>query len=318
LSERPGAASPSLKLTRAGKIFGIAIALVLVPAYLLAVNLMFLMAALFLAILAHNLIYAALSLRGAALALVDQPELYARTPASFAFLLRTPQRRLRPRQLRVTLEAAGARCESVEMPQSADSGETMVEVLVEPERRGWVNLRRCRLRTDFPFGLACAYVDSPLDRRLLAYPQLLEETPSRLSAESLARGLAPRGGSDYQYLGSYRPGDDVRMIHWRKSTLLETPVLRRDLTSVDIVEPRMFVPDSCPHFEYAISALARLFAEGPFPQGWTILTSQGEKRLTTRAEALEALALAQPLALSAATVEDAFGDAVYASEIKPD
>ncbi len=316
MSKRAG--SVSLTLTRPGWVFAASIVLVLAPAYLLNVNLMFLMAALFVSILFYNLVYAGMALRRVRVRLIELPSLYAETPARLKLEVVNGKRRPKARHLRLSLEAEALRVEPKILPTLAPDGATVVETPILAARRGWVELQRRRLETAYPFGLATASVDVAMTKRLLAFPRLLPAAPETLSAERLTRGMTPRSTGDYQYLSAYKPGDDVRMIHWKKSALTETPVLRRDLVRSEVVEPRLFVPDACPHFEYAVSALATLFHESGSVEGWSALTPQGERLFRSVAQAMELLAVIQPLPRSVTAPAADRAHAIFASDLKPE
>ena len=70
----------------------------------------------------------------------------------------------------------------------------------------------------------------------------------------------------------------MRNIHWKKSTLLEqNPVMVRDLTRAKVIEPKLFVADPCPQFEFAVSALATHGVQATSLAGWSIATETGIK-----------------------------------------
>ena len=98
-----------------------------------------------------------------------------------------------------------------------------------PKRRGLVRLSGFRLATRFPFGLIekWLYVDSPSD--LLVYPALVPVAEPVLSG-ALGAADSPAGrpgaGSEVSGLRAYRPGDEARSIHWRRTASLGEVVVR--------------------------------------------------------------------------------------------
>jgi hypothetical protein len=206
--------------------------------------------------------------------------------------------------------------EPVYLPDIKPSGELEVKVQMTPEKRGALRVVSFQCETAYPFGMFRGVIDIAMEQELVVYPELLPTLPGLLRSEHVARGYAPHNSGDYQYLSGYRPGDDVRLIHWRKSTLSENPVLKRDLIQSEVVEPRVFVPDPCDHFEYAVSAMATYF-HGHDSTGWSIYTSEGIQPVDGPEDMLRYLAFVQPLA-SRPAAED--GDNVfylYASQLNP-
>ena len=111
----------------------------------------------------------------------------------------------------------------------------------------------------------------------------------------------------------------MRRIHWKKSTLLENPVLKKNLVKVEVVEPKLFVPDACIHFEYAVSVMATRAVTGWVLDGWEMLTREGVVRAVTPDTMLELLALIEPLNDRDLLSQYESGDyqVLYASDLKP-
>lgn len=158
-----------------------------------------------------------------------------------------------------------------------------------------------------------------MKNQVLVYPGLLEQVPALLSSEEKGTGQTPISSGDYQYLSTYQPGDDVRLIHWKRSTLLDEPVIRKDLMATQRSEPRLFIPDACPNFEFAISAMATWFASNEF-SGWAIYSKEGVQPLASWDEAMSVLALVQPLTGSPDrdSIFELGYSALYASQLCPD
>ncbi|GMU24183.1 MAG: hypothetical protein AMXMBFR13_42600 [Phycisphaerae bacterium] len=114
--------------------------------------------------------------------------------------------------------------------------------------RGRVELRGVRVLSRFPFGLFSCSVDVALPAELIVYPALgrFRRDPwrdRRLSDSPSSRNARQRGDHQEFYgVREYRPGDNLRWIHWRRSARTgqlvireSTPVRLRQL--VVLVDP---------------------------------------------------------------------------------
>jgi len=98
-------------------------------------------------------------------------------------------------------------------------------------RRGRIRLSGTQVSTDFPFGLISAGRFVPAPASLVVWP-----ARGRLRAQILKRGAvetstaAPSrntgGGDEFFGLREYRPGDNPRWVHWRRSAMRAAPVIR--------------------------------------------------------------------------------------------
>jgi len=281
--------------TRAGWWFSFAVVATLGPAYGLSVSLMFLMGAMFIAILAYNLLAVTLSLRSVEVRPSEVPRLHAGQSVSMVLTVTNRSSMFGIGHPDLELVTEKLAIEPVRLAWLRGGETREITVSVEPTARGRARINACRLTTTYPFGLMGRVLVTRLDRELIVYPRLLDHLPGRLRSRRVTSGVLPRSTDDYQYLATYQPGEDVRRIHWRKSTLLESPVLKRDLVSLETLVPRLFVPDPTPHFEHAVSALATLFESGTVTSGWAVLTEHGMVEAAGQEELLRILALVEPL-----------------------
>jgi len=166
---------------------------------------------------------------------------------------------------------------------------------IRPVRRGRLKLSDITMRCAYPFGFWETRQTQTIDQELLVFPALLPQGPEELLGRQHRRGTIPRNTQDFQYLAKYRTGDDVRLIHWRKSTLLDTPVLRKDLSQVNAAKPKVLVADPCPDFELGLSALATLAVTTHLTEDWSLWTAKGLQPMATPMDLLVALAKLQPL-----------------------
>ena len=306
--------------TRAGWWFSFAVVATLAPAYGLSVTLMFLMGAMFIAILLYNLIAAALSLRSVTTKLIEVPRLRAGRSVTLSIEIANASGFFGVGHADIELVTENLKGEPAHLEWLAAGASGTVVLTLEPERRGRARINACRLMTTYPFGLMGRVLITRLDRELIVYPGLLDHLPGRLMARRMTSGVLPRSTDDYQYLTTYRAGEDVRRIHWRKSTLLDTPVLKRDLVSLETLVPRLFVPDSTPHFEYAVSALATLLTRETTIGGWAVMTEHGMVEAAEPEELMRLLALIEPLPEHLALRDYAAEGfrPIYASELGPE
>jgi len=98
-------------------------------------------------------------------------------------------------------------------------------------RRGRIDLRRVRIRTVFPFGLICASRHVELPASVVVWPAKGELRQQLLFRGAVMTSTAPpspvSGGQDEFFgLREYRPDDNPRWIHWRKSAARGVPVVR--------------------------------------------------------------------------------------------
>ncbi len=97
-----------------------------------------------------------------------------------------------------------------------------------PERRGLVRFIRVELSTRYPFGLFEKWREVDLEEELVVFPRVAPPPVVRTTSAS-AFGERPSGvagpGSEFFALRDQREGDDVRLVHWRKSARRQRPVV---------------------------------------------------------------------------------------------
>ncbi len=138
----------------------------------------------------------------------------------------------------------------------------------EPTRRGLLRFRRVRLTTRYPFGLFDKWRILPLEEELLVFPRV--ELP-RGAADGQSEGADSNGravaGAGVEPAGvrEYRPGDEARSLHGRRSAALGRLVVRereRDsarlfVVGIDNARPASSA-DWDDEFERAVSRAAGL------------------------------------------------------------
>jgi len=124
----------------------------------------------------------------------------------------------RPAQPLIEPPAVVAYLEKVE-----PRGSAVVESDVIPARRGWLQLDSLRLSSRFPFGFLARTRRMSGADQLLVWPALWRPRINWLrgaiwqEAHEAARSQWRPGSEEFYGIREYRPGDNVRWIHWRRS-----------------------------------------------------------------------------------------------------
>lgn len=303
-------------ITRTGKIFLFIIMFTMGISYALSVSLMFLIGALFLGIFILNVLHVRSNLKGLYAEVVEESEYFAEQTGHISIRVENKKRWSTSNHIEVSI-LSGMKSKSDFLFEAIKPAMNQkVRLAISPQERGYHTLNQVRLESGYPFGLANRRLDFELNKKVLVYPKLLSRLPEHLRGETAEHGGIPFNSGDYQYLASYQPGDDVRLIHWRKSSLLENPVLKRDLVQTEVADPRLFIPDACPQFEYAISAMATHIFEQDW-QPWQVYASNGVRQMQSQQEMLEFLAQVQPLS-QVANLEETGQRVLYASQLLPE
>ena len=99
-------------------------------------------------------------------------------------------------------------------------GERAEKVFLQYPRRGLHRIPRVRLASVFPFGLFDKAMLYSVDVEFLVFPRLLDvDALQNVHGGRLGEELARRPGwsSELRTLRPFRPGDDPRSIHWKRT-----------------------------------------------------------------------------------------------------
>jgi uncharacterized protein (DUF58 family) len=168
---------------------------------------------------------------------------------------------------------------------------THAEGVLWPLRRGRIRLKASVASSMFPFGLMEKSVITPQEREILVHPQtvpLRSMSFARLVRTGLGQGQRVAdgrgGGDDFRGLRAYVPGDPSRHVAWKRSAMLEDPVVierstpapRRILVILDLTLPtdqvaRLIEPgaDAREREEDAITLCASLLSHAE-REGWEV------------------------------------------------
>lgn len=113
------------------------------------------------------------------------------------------------------------------------AGQTVhAEGVLWPRRRGRIRLESTMASSRFPFGLMEKSVVTSQPREILVHPQTVPLRPiafARLVRTGLGQGQRVAdgrgGGDDFRGLRAYVPGDPSRLVAWKRSTMLDDPVV---------------------------------------------------------------------------------------------
>ena len=245
-----------------------------VAAYNTASNILFVTLSLLLSCLILSGILAWMNLHGVTWRLVVPARLRVGELASVAIDLVNTKKALPTYSLCFGLEAHpdGASC-LLAQKEGLDPGQKMrLHWRFIPEQRGTTTIVISSLESLFPFGFLKKSISGVLKRSVITWPRrstysfdpAFGSVRQRLGHTVLARGY----GSELVNLRGYRPGDPVRMVHWKASARLrrlmtrETSEERQNLYLIYLSSLRLNWPEAA-SFE-AMLSLAATLAEDLF------------------------------------------------------
>jgi uncharacterized protein (DUF58 family) len=265
------------QVTLTGLLFFAISAIVLTAAINSASNVLFIVFGFMAGVIVASAFLTRLSLRRLKISRSLPDHVVAGEPAEIEFTLQN-QKRFWP--------CFAARVEELDAPGSSvapaafflhvppRSSATAFARLVAP-RRGLLSLSAVRLRCAFPLGILARYRYLQLPGQLVVYPRVgtLHRKIALACREAVEAGTMTsnrRGGNDEFYgLREYRPGDNIRAIHWR-STARTHQLMVRELTAN--TPPQMIVllnlrtwrdaPDGREKVERAIELAATVACDG--------------------------------------------------------
>lgn len=220
----------TFRFTREGKVF----LLVTVGVGLAAVNtgnnLLYLMLGLMLSLLLVSGILSEIALRRVVVRRRLPERAFARTTCLVEISLTNEKKRVPSYSLevedRTATEPTERRCYFLKVAPSAEQAASYRRT---PSRRGILRLRGFRLGTRYPFGLIekSRLVEDEAD--LLVYPRVVAAPAAELRRvlEGTETPVGrPGPGTEVAGLRDYKPGDEARVVHWRRSASLGRLVVR--------------------------------------------------------------------------------------------
>jgi uncharacterized protein (DUF58 family) len=157
-------------------------------------------------------------------------------PFTIVYAVRSRRRWLRSNSLVISEVTSGLNGQRFPMGfvETLDPGdEERIELTGMCPFRGRVQLSGVRILSRFPFGLFSCTVDVGQPGEVIVYPAVgrFRRDPWRdrrsaqsMSSRSLSRGA--RSQEEFYGVREYRPGDNLRWIHWRRSARLGQLIVR--------------------------------------------------------------------------------------------
>lgn len=140
-------------------------------------------------------------------------------------------RNLDVRKMLAQADAAVVRGEQAMRSRLDPRGETRLEWIFKPARRGAVRVELASVVSLFPFGFLKKAIGTELRREVIVWPAPVEYRRHAVAAQRRPLGgeRVPRAGSggDLLALRRYETGDSHRLIHWKASARTRTLLVRQ-------------------------------------------------------------------------------------------
>ncbi|MBF2099145.1 MAG: DUF58 domain-containing protein [Gloeomargaritaceae cyanobacterium C42_A2020_066] len=297
-------------LTRVGRTFTIVTFLVCIGSFNTGNNLLYLLLGMLLSLIIASAVLSEQVVKGLTAERQLPTQVFAGQPALVVIQVTNTKRRVPSFSLTVQDRVT----ELGELPSlyflRIDPGETVQGIyrVTFPQRGQWL-FTGYELRTSFPFELFRKLVRRSRPAGLLVYPNPLEP-PAMVLATLGERGSRRRPaqgqGSDFFGLRDFRPGDDVRAIHWktsaRRDQWLVREMERQDAESVTLCLDHRWQPQgrrAAVHradLERAISLCAGL-AQRLIGWGYSVTLVTLDQRTTAGQDTLHLDTLLRVLAM---------------------
>lgn len=128
------------------------------------------------------------------------------------------------------------------------AAKTTAEVTIEaiPKRRGLHKFSRFQIASSFPFGFIHRALNRRQEDSILIYPAIAQVSPKLLalcrSAERGGASMQPRANGNDEFFGvkEFRPGQNPRWIHWKRSARTGT-LIAREMAQISPPQLLIFV-----------------------------------------------------------------------------
>ncbi|RME64574.1 MAG: DUF58 domain-containing protein, partial [Nitrospirae bacterium] len=251
-------------VTREGKRFLIATAVLVLAALNTGNNLMYLILAMMLGLGAVAFFVPILNLKGIDVDIVVSEPVFAGQMGRVT--LRFKNTKPFPAfSVRLTLDFLKNR--SFYLKGTRAKAEAIISEEVLFPVRGIYNIKNLTLNTSFPFIFFVFSRKVPAEKTVIIYPELIElkESPGPESVSSTAASIIRVPTGEYpQGLRRYEEGDPMRHIHWKATAKLATPMVKeffkeRTERFTIVLDNSVFPSEEL--FERAVSLTASLLVE---------------------------------------------------------
>lgn len=260
-----------MKLTREGKRFLLATVLLTFAAFNTGNNLIYLILAMMISIVAISVVALIINMRGLSLSVSLQGPVFAGQDADLEIVASNNKRFLSSYSLKVILPE-GIKGEG-RVAQVVASSTAKAECRVSFEKRGIYRWGDFCLESSFPFIFLTRRIRVPVEGVVVVYPEIVgvEGLQTRKGEGQSSYSIRPGRGEDLLTIRDFRAGDDVKLISWKASAKVQG-IMVRELTEEQPRAVNIILDDVMPFdsqaFEravsYAASLAMRLIEEGFF------------------------------------------------------
>lgn len=254
--------------TRNGKIFTFILILTLALAYWMQQSLIFLLASFFGGYLVIDFMFSLLMLGPLGIDVTGLKDEFEGSTLQIQFTLSGPAKKLGhwSRDLWLDVYLDSGKGSEMLHPDNR----FCLAVLLE--HRGVITLRQVVLNSGFPFGFFHTLIAVSLEKSAFVYPKPIEAIQNIALDEHSGNLL--NMSEEYDSLETYREGDDVRRIHWKKSAISQVPVIRNNRGERTSQHSNLFIPDPTPAFERALGIFTAWILDHP-EETWAVVDEQG-------------------------------------------
>jgi len=251
-----------MRPTREGIRFLLATLLIAVAAFNTGNNLIFLILALMLSLLALSILILRQNLKGLTLSISAAQPVFAKVRAVFNVSLSNRKKFIPSYSIRITIpEGLAGQCLMPYIPRASGSSADMASIFI---KRGIYRYGDFTLGSSFPFSLFKKNIQAHTAGDVIVYPEIKEIDeliPELINTAYAAQTTRHAPGDEFLTIREFRYGDSMRRIQWKASA--KTGKLMVKDTGTD--EPRLLTiildnikPLSKEPFEKAVSFAAAL------------------------------------------------------------
>jgi|OpeIllAssembly_1097287.scaffolds.fasta_scaffold56573_2 uncharacterized protein (DUF58 family) len=250
-----------MKLTREGKRFLLATALIAVAAFNTGNNLIYLILSLMFSFIASSYGILKMNLSGLLLEVLVSGPVFAGEPAR-AELLIYNRKKIPAYSLNLSAADVAAKIYCSHVPSRGAVKEEMTLVF---NKRGLYGYRNFFIQSGFPFILFQKSIAVEVSGNVLVYPQLLDIDgliDDITAREDHGEKAVRNSGDDVSALREYQYGDDRRDIHWKASARWSSLIVKEYAghlsRRVTIIMDNGMPRQAEQHFEKAVAVAASL------------------------------------------------------------
>jgi|Deesub1362B_J571_1020462.scaffolds.fasta_scaffold00273_25 uncharacterized protein (DUF58 family) len=254
-----------ISITREGKRFLLAVAIVGFAAFNTGNNLMYLTFAMLMSTLVFSLAMLFFNLKGLEVEFSVEEPVFAASYATLRLTVRNTKRFIPSFSLRFILP--GLLEDGIFIDRIPASGSREILKKIMFHKRGLYRVKDTKLRSGFPFIFFYLTHRPPGSTKVIVYPVLYDLRQLRIQEYILQEtsGTQPVRTGDYlQSIREYQPGDLWRNIHWKATAktgrFMVKEFYRQETDMVTIIIDNSKTPNE-EHFEKAVSLAATLVNE---------------------------------------------------------